>query len=91
HGDEKSEINREIQEIYNLQYYQDNPFKCVYSHLHDIIPLLLYTWSIANKTQFPKNSQIVALLLFIHSRGKGLLEQIRTGEEKTLIVGIATV
>ncbi|CAF4063418.1 unnamed protein product, partial [Rotaria magnacalcarata] len=62
HGDEKSEINREIQEIYNLQSYQDNPFKY---------------------------SQIVALLLFIHSRGKGLLEQIRTGEEKTLIVGIA--
>ncbi|CAF4457516.1 unnamed protein product [Rotaria magnacalcarata] len=91
HGDEKSEINREIQEIYNLQSYQDNPFKCVYSHLHDIIPLLLYTWSIANKTQFPKDSQIVALLLFIRSRGKGLLEQIRTGEEKTLIVGIAAV
>jgi hypothetical protein len=48
-GDEKSEISREIQEIFNLESYQNNPSEYVYSHLNDIVPLLLYSWSIANK------------------------------------------
>ncbi|CAF4194854.1 unnamed protein product [Rotaria magnacalcarata] len=54
---------------------------------NDIEKTLLFL----NRIRIQLDSQIVALLLFIHSRGKGLLEQIRTGEEKTLIVGIATV
>ncbi|CAF4841797.1 unnamed protein product [Rotaria sp. Silwood1] len=87
-GDEKSEVNREIQEILNLQSYRENPSEYVRSHLDDIIPLILYAWSVANKPQFPKDTQIVALLLFINSEGRGLLEQIRTGEGKTLIVGL---
>ncbi|CAF1602271.1 unnamed protein product [Rotaria magnacalcarata] len=87
-GNEKSEVNREIQEILNLKSYQDNPEKYVRSHLDQIIPLILYAWSIANKPQFPKDTQIVALLLVIHSHDKGLLEQVRTGEGKTLIVGL---
>ncbi|CAF4497890.1 unnamed protein product, partial [Rotaria magnacalcarata] len=87
-GNEKSEVNREIQEILNLKSYQDNPEKYVRSHLDQIIPLILYAWSIANKPQFPKDTQIVALLLVIHSNDKGLLEQVRTGEGKTLIVGL---
>ncbi|CAM4953543.1 unnamed protein product [Rotaria socialis] len=87
-GNENSEINREIQETLNLKSYQDNPEKYVRSHLDQIIPLILYAWSIANKPQFPKDTQIVALLLVIHSHDKGLLEQVRTGEGKTLIVGL---
>ncbi|CAF4321095.1 unnamed protein product, partial [Rotaria sordida] len=87
-GDEKSVINREIQDILNLQSYQENSSEYVRSHLDDIIPLILYAWSVANKPQFPKDTQIIALLLFISSKGKGLLEQIRTGEGKTLIVGL---
>ncbi|CAF1411988.1 unnamed protein product [Rotaria magnacalcarata] len=87
-GDEKSKIGEEIQSIFNLESYQDKPSEYVYSNLEDIVSLLIYSWSVANKTQFPKDTQIVALLLFIHSYKKGLLEQIRTGEGKTLIVGI---
>jgi preprotein translocase subunit SecA len=87
-GNEKSEISQEMQEIFNKKSYQDNPEEYVRSHLDEIIPLILYTWSVANKPQFPKDTQIIALLLFIHSHEKGLLEQIRTGEGKTLIVGL---
>ncbi|CAF4137894.1 unnamed protein product, partial [Rotaria sordida] len=87
-GNEKSEILREIQNIFNLKTYQENPSAYVYSHLDQIIPLIFYAWSIANKPQFPKDSQIVAFLLFVHSNNKGLLEQVRTGEGKTLIVGL---
>ncbi|CAF4936524.1 unnamed protein product, partial [Rotaria socialis] len=79
-GDEKSKIGEEIQSIFNLESYQDKPSEYVYSNLEDIVSLLIYSWSVANKTQFPKDTQIVALLLFIHSYKKGLLEQIRTGE-----------
>ncbi|UJR34430.1 hypothetical protein I4U23_021837 [Adineta vaga] len=54
-----------------------------------ILPLIFYAWSLANDGQFPKDTQIVALLLFIHSIEKGLLEQIRTGEGKTHVVDLA--
>ncbi len=87
-GNEISEIHREIQELYNQKSYQENPEEYIRLHLDEIVPLILYAWSIANKPQFPKDTQIFALLLFIHSREKGLLEQVRTGEGKTLIVGI---
>ncbi|CAF1124741.1 unnamed protein product [Didymodactylos carnosus] len=87
-GDEKSKISREIQEILNKKSYQDNAFEYVYSHLDKIIPLNLYTRSIANHPQFPKDTQIVSLLLFVHSNDKGLLGQVQTSEGKTLIVGL---
>jgi hypothetical protein len=87
-GNEISEIHREIQELYNQKSYQENPEEYIRLHLDEIVPLILYAWSIANKPQFPKDTKIFALLLFIHSREKGLLEQVRTGEGKTLIVGI---
>ncbi|CAF0827800.1 unnamed protein product [Didymodactylos carnosus] len=87
-GDEKSQISREIQEILNKKPYQDNASEYVYSHLDQIISLILYTWSIANYCQFPKDTQIVSLLLFIHSNHNGLLEQVQTSEGKTLIVGL---
>ncbi|CAF1312704.1 unnamed protein product [Adineta steineri] len=83
-----SQIKQEIQNIFNLKDYQDAPSQYVYSHLDEILQLICCAWSIANKPQFPKDTQIVALLLFIHSTDKGLLEQIRTGEGKTLTVGI---
>ncbi|CAF4316523.1 unnamed protein product, partial [Didymodactylos carnosus] len=64
-GDEKSYIHKEIQNIFNLPSYQNNPEEYIRSHLYDIIPLILYT-----------------------CHDKGLIEQVRTGEGKTLIVGI---
>ncbi|CAF4003954.1 unnamed protein product, partial [Rotaria sp. Silwood1] len=70
-GDEKSYINKKkIQNIFNLSPYQNNPEEYIRSYLNEIIPLILYTWSIANKPQFPKNNQIIALLLFIYSYEK---------------------
>ncbi|CAF3237376.1 unnamed protein product [Rotaria sp. Silwood2] len=70
-----------MQNILNLSSYQNNPEEYIRSHLNDIIPLMLYTWSIANKPQFPKDTQIITLLLFIHCKEKGLIKQIRTGED----------
>jgi hypothetical protein len=75
-------------DILNQKSYQVDPEEYLRSHLDIIIPLILYTWSVANNPQFPKDTQIVALLLFIHSGEKDLLEQIRIGEGKTLIVGL---
>ncbi|CAF3407166.1 unnamed protein product [Rotaria sp. Silwood2] len=69
-----------MQNILNLSSYQNNPEEYIRSHLNDIIPLMLYTWSIANKPQFPKDTQIITLLLFIHCKEKGLIKQIRTGD-----------
>ena len=40
------------------------------------------------QVQVPYNTQIVSLLLFLHSRDQGLLQQVKTGEGKTLIVGM---
>jgi hypothetical protein len=66
-------MNREIQEVFKRKSYQDYLEEYVHFHLDQIIPLILYTWSIANKLQFPKDTQIVALLLFIYSDKNGLL------------------
>ena len=38
--------------------------------------------------QLPYNTQIVSLVLFLHTNEQGLLQQIRTGEGKTIIVGM---
>ena len=38
--------------------------------------------------QFPYNTQIVSLVLFLHTNEQGLLQQIRTGEGKTIVVGM---
>ncbi|CAF3178380.1 unnamed protein product [Rotaria sp. Silwood2] len=81
-------FNEKFNKIFNLELYQNNPSDYVHSHVDQIISLLLYAWAIANKPQSPKDTQIVALLLFISSESKGLLEQIRTGEGKTLILGL---
>ncbi|CAF4705807.1 unnamed protein product, partial [Rotaria sp. Silwood2] len=64
---ERNEITQEIQEIFNLQSYQDVTEKYVHSHLDQIIPLILYAWLVASEPQFPKDTQIVTLLLFVHS------------------------
>ena len=44
-------------------------------------------WEIS-KEQVPYNTQIISLLLFLHTSNQGLLQQVRTGEGKTLIVGM---
>lgn len=51
--------------------------------------MLSCAWLVANK-QTPKTTQLTALKLFIeyNSRGASLLEQINTGEGKTLTVGL---
>ncbi len=44
--------------------------------------------SLVNNAQFFKDTEIVTLLLFILGNEKGLLEQVRTDDGKTLIAGI---
>jgi preprotein translocase subunit SecA len=87
-GDEKSRVQTELMNIYNSKDYQNDPEKYVRTKLNKAIPLLLYAWYVANKPQFPKETQIVALLIFVHSRESGMLEQVKTGEGKTLTVGL---
>ncbi len=87
-GDDKSKVETEIQNILNKKEYQKDPETYVRDNLKEIVSLLLYAWYACNKPQFPKDAQIVSLLIFIHSRETGMLEQIKTGEGKTLIVAL---
>ena len=88
-GLEESKVAELIDDIYNNREYQAKPESYVRSHLDQVVPVLVYAWNVANRGQFPKDTQIVALLLFVHSREQGgLLEQVKTGEGKTLIVGL---
>ncbi|CAF4183033.1 unnamed protein product, partial [Rotaria sp. Silwood2] len=85
---EETEIFREEAKEINIRKGDEKSYiKYIRSHLNEITPLILYTWSIANKPQFPNDNQIIALLFFIYSYEKGLIEQVRTGEGRTLIVG----
>jgi hypothetical protein len=87
-GDEKSKVEKEVSKILNDKDYQQNAENYVHTHLEQVVPLLLYAWYVANKPQFPKDTQIVALLIFVHSRDSGMLEQVKTGEGKTLTVAL---
>lgn len=61
------------------------------NNLCEIISILAIAWYIENK-QIPKQTQLAALLLFINSnlQKESLLEQINTGEGKTLSVGLTS-
>ncbi|CAF3168881.1 unnamed protein product [Rotaria sp. Silwood2] len=56
-----------------------------------MISLTLQVWSVSNKPQFSQDTQVVALLLFVHSYDKRLLEQVRTDNRKTFIVEVTAV
>ncbi len=87
-GDEYCKVNSAIQTILNNKDYQNDPAKYVYMNLQKVVPLLLHAWYVANKPQLPRDNQIVALLIFIYSEDSGMLQQIKTGEGKTLIVAL---
>ena len=53
--------------------------------LHIVLAWMLFTS--ATLMQIPYNTQIVSVLLFLQTTKKGLLQQVKTGEGKTLIVG----
>ncbi|CAF3814903.1 unnamed protein product [Rotaria sp. Silwood1] len=80
----------EIKNIFHVQSYQDDLEEYVRSHLDQIILLYLYVWSIVNKLQCLKTTQTVALLYFIHSQDKRLLQQTGSDEGKTLISRLTT-
>ena len=48
---------------------------------------LITAWMLINDKQRPYATQLVSLLLFLHTENQGLLQQVKTGEGKTLIVG----
>jgi hypothetical protein len=81
---EDSKVAELADEIYNNKEYQSSPEKYVRANLDQVVPLLLYAWNVANRGQFPKDTQIVALMLFIEQGG--LLEQIKTGEGKIFFI-----
>ena len=81
-------INGEIIKLNNEQAYQGNPEEYVHQHISKIASLILCAWYAANNDQFPHDTQIVTFAALITSRNQGLLGQVRTGEGKTLIVGL---
>ena len=60
-------------------------------HRVQFVVHIVLAWMLATSTtsiQVPYNTQIVSLLLFLQTSNKGLLQQVKTGEGKTLIVGM---
>ena len=87
-GTETAFISDKLLEIRNNKDYQKDPESYTRANLPIIIPLLLQAWASANGGQVPRDTQLVSLLLTICSNDKGLLQQVKTGEGKTLIVGL---
>lgn len=59
------------------------------------VSMLVKSWILSSvsvsyleSAEIPYSTQIISLLLFLHSKNEGLLQQVKTGEGKTLIVGI---
>ena len=56
-------------------------------HRVEFVVLLIKVWkSVTEET--PYNTQLISLLLFLHTDDKGLLQQVKTGEGKTMIVAM---
>ena len=53
-----------------------------------IVWILTIKSDATGKKQVPYNTQIVSLLLFLHTNDSGLLQQVKTGEGKTLVVAM---
>lgn len=84
------ELQRHITELKNIR--DNHPAKeteqAVRKDLSMVVPVLLAAWKQAKGQQL-KNTQLIALLLGIHkSEHQGLLQQVPTGEGKTLITGM---
>ena len=74
-----NELQRQKSLTEKLQWLGSNRVKFV---LH-----LSTAWMLVENKQHPYATQLVSLLLFLHTNGQGLLQQVKTGEGKTLIVG----
>ena len=53
-----------------------------------LVIVWILTTSATGQKQVPYNTQIVSLLLFLHANDSGLLQQVKTGEGKTLVVAM---
>ena len=53
-----------------------------------IVWILTINSDATEEKQVPYNTQIVSLLLFLHANDSGLLQQVKTGEGKTLVVAM---
>ncbi len=84
----EAKIRQGINVIRDTKSYQENPEQYMHEHLLEITPLILCAWAVANHRQFPHDTQIVTFWSFVKSTDHGLLAQVRTGEGKTLIVGL---
>ena len=54
----------------------------------NLVIVWILTTSATGQKQVPYNTQIVSLLLFLHANDSGLLQQVKTGEGKTLVVAM---
>ena len=73
--------NRSIEEKMEWLKEEDRLVKLVASI---VIAWIFFT----NQEEIPYNTQIVSLLLFLHANDSGLLQQVKTGEGKTLVVAM---
>jgi preprotein translocase subunit SecA len=66
----------------------DERLQWLKSHHVEFVVHLIKAWMFVNDKQLPYNSQLVSLLLFLHTNEDGLLQEVKTGEGKTLIVAM---
>ena len=74
----------------------DEKLQWLVGHHVDFVVHLIKAWMLVNQVettygiqmQTPYSTQLVSLLLFLHTNEDGLLQQVKTGEGKTLIVAM---
>ena len=92
--DGKEQLSKATDFFKGLQNYDklDEKLLWLAEHRVDFVVHLVKVWTLvakkSGKMQTPYNTQIVSLLLFLHTNDQGLLQQVKTGEGKTLIVGM---
>ena len=77
-------LQRHITVDQKLQWFADNHVEFVVN----LIKVWMLVTSRSGRIQIPYNTQIVSLLLFLHTDNQGLLQQVKTGEGKTMVVGM---
>jgi len=88
--DEIAKIKKSIDTFLNSEEYQKDKKNYIENHLSEVVSLACLGWWLATDgKQIPYDTQLFGLISFFKTENNsGLLEQIRTGEGKTLTVGL---
>lgn len=87
----KIEIEQAIAEMKNSKAYQDDNEGYIRDpgRLANTLINIVLAWFVT-KGEFPHPTQIISFILFVDGKDNGFLEQLKTGEGKTLIVGLTS-